>query len=279
MGLSDLLLTVALLLIICFYAYAIVSDSTNAWIFITEMGGEYAYVALFLVLYVFVDTDSAVNALLIILTSISVNGLLKGFFKVPRPSGGRVVEEGYSFPSRHASTSSTFWSYVVSKYRRILLALLSALIVAAVAHSRIALGVHTLADVCGGIALGVGLGITYSVLQERGQAITYCATLILGILTSVFVGVLYYDSMMWRVLGLMLSITPYKLVASQAKTLNTSRPLVRTICVLVSLVVSAAITSLIPSINEVVVVIKYLVIGISVVYLPLLMIRVLSKRK
>ncbi|MGC8975657.1 MAG: phosphatase PAP2 family protein, partial [Thermoprotei archaeon] len=223
---SNSLLTAALFLIFCFYVYAIVSDSTNAWILITEIGGEYAYVILFLILYVFVDADLAVNALLITLASISVNGFFKGFFKVPRPSGGRVVEEGYSFPSRHASTSSAFWGYIVSKYRSIFLVLLSTLIVVAVAHSRIALGVHVLADVCGGIALGVGLGITYSVLQERRQALTYYATLILGILTSIIVGTLYYDSIMWKILGLMLSITPYKLIASQAKNLNTSRPLV-----------------------------------------------------
>jgi len=73
---------------------------------------------------------------------------------------------GYSFPSGHATQSSAFWFSLVlalrasAKPRMVRLAgAAAALIVAAVALSRIYLGVHYPSDVIAGVVLGTGWAV------------------------------------------------------------------------------------------------------------------------
>ncbi len=266
-------LTLASLAVLVLYLYALVSDSTEAWVLITELGGEYAYIALFLILYVFIDGELALHALLITLTSIALNGVLKGYFRIPRPSGGRVVEEGYSFPSRHASTSSTFWSYVAVRVKDSLSALLASLLVFSIAYSRIALGVHTPMDVGAGVLIGLTTGALYSMTSKRKPLEAYHVTLLLGMVVSVVMGLVYADYMAWKVLGLLFSLVFYTKVRGGIKLLNSSRTSVKAFCLLGSLVIGLLTLFLVPSTNEVISVIKYFLVGVALIYTPLLLTR------
>lgn len=270
---AKLILTAASLAVLILYLYALVSDSTEAWVLITELGGEYAYIALFLILYVFIDGELALNALLITLTAITLNGVLKGYFKVPRPPGGRVIEGGYSFPSRHASTSSTFWSYVVVQVNDLLTALFASLLVFSIAYSRIALGVHTPMDVGVGVLIGFATGVLYNMTSKHKPLKVYHVTLLLGMVMSVVMGVVYADYMAWKVLGLLFSLIFYTNVRGSIKLLNSSRTSVKTFCLLGSLIISLPILVLVPSTKEVISVIKYFLIGVALIYTPPLLTR------
>lgn len=265
-----LVLLSALVIILMLYVYAMISDSTEAWVIISELSGEYVYVILFMLLYVFVDADLALNSLLVVLVAVSINGLLKGLFKIPRPSGGRVIEEGYSFPSRHASTSSTFWSHLVINVKDALLTATALLVVSAVIHSRVALGVHTYVDVCAGALIGVATGVLYSLASGRRALGSYYATLALGVVTALAAGITYGDSMMWKVLGLLLSLSLYTRFRSYTRLLTSLRPSYKVLCAAGSLVAGLLIMASLPSVGEVVTLVKYFLVGVAVLYVPLL---------
>ncbi|HHV62157.1 MAG TPA: hypothetical protein GXX51_05910 [Firmicutes bacterium] len=80
------------------------------------------------------------------LSSAIVNVALKETFRIPRPIGRpgirslRLETAGdYSFPSGHAQATATLWTSIMIKVRK----------------RWLYLGVHTLADVTGGMIVGV----------------------------------------------------------------------------------------------------------------------------
>lgn len=259
-----------LIIVLTLYVYAMISDSTEAWVVVSELGGEYTYILLFMLLYVFVDADLAINSLLIVLVAVSINGLLKGFFKIPRPSGGRVIEEGYSFPSRHTSTSSTFWSYLVINVKNSLLTATAIVVVLAVMHSRIALGVHTYVDVCAGTLIGVTTGVLYSLASRRRALGSYYMTLVSGIVTALVTAVTYGDPMMWKVLGLFLPLSLYIHFRRYTQLLATLRPSYKVLCSISGLAAGLLIMVSLPSAGDVLMLVKYSLVGVAVFYVPLL---------
>ncbi|MEM0015302.1 MAG: phosphatase PAP2 family protein [Zestosphaera sp.] len=272
-----LTLLVTLIALSGLYICALISDSTEIWVAISELGGEYTYVLLFLLLYIFVDADLALNSLLMVLIAVSASGLLKGFFKIPRPPGGRVVEEGYSFPSRHTSTSSTFWSYLVFRVRDLLLMAVALLTVLAIAHSRIALGVHTYVDVYAGVMMGIMTGVLYGFISKHGRLRSYYTTLALGYVISSTAGIVYGDFMMWKALGLLLALSLYAHVRSHAHLFKSLRLHCRVLCMASALAAVLLTMALIPSTGEALTVIKYLIMGVALLYTPLLIAKRFNK--
>ncbi|MDS0295811.1 phosphatase PAP2 family protein [Halogeometricum luteum] len=80
---------------------------------------------------------------------------LKAAFALPRPPG--AAETGYGFPSGHALGTTVFWGGAAllahAGRRRVRLGVAAA-VVAVVALSRVVIGVHYLADVVAGVAVG-----------------------------------------------------------------------------------------------------------------------------
>ena len=93
---------------------------------------------------------------------------LKHLFKIPRPEHMLIVEDGYRFPSGHATMAavvSTLIIYFTFKYikdnkninfaHKYLLVILAILWLIVVCYSRLYLGVHMVIDVIVGSVVGV----------------------------------------------------------------------------------------------------------------------------
>jgi membrane-associated phospholipid phosphatase len=85
---------------------------------------------------------------------------LKGLFALPRPPG--AAEAGYGFPSGHALGAGAVYGGAAVAFDRLdarRRAAGAGTLVVLVALSRVVVGVHYLADVAAGAALGVGLAL------------------------------------------------------------------------------------------------------------------------
>lgn len=92
-----------------------------------------------------------------------INTILKHTFQVARPVGAEGIRSlrletagGYSFPSGHTQAAAAFWTVVMVQLRKPIVTIFGSLAIMLVALSRVYLGVHTLADVVVGMAIGIG---------------------------------------------------------------------------------------------------------------------------
>ncbi|ELZ30415.1 pap2 superfamily protein [Halogeometricum pallidum JCM 14848] len=127
---------------------------------LTHLGNP--WVCLFTVSFAYVVGDRAgiarPSSAFVLALGLGAVGLtvgLKAFFALPRPPG--AAETGYGFPSGHAIGTTVFWGGAAlladAGRRRVRLGVATA-VVAVVAVSRVVLGVHYLADVIAGVAVG-----------------------------------------------------------------------------------------------------------------------------
>lgn len=134
------------------------------WKFITRLG-SFEVIVLFLV-FIAIFWRQKRNSLFLILCMVmeaALNFGLKFIFQRPRPSVLHLVEEsGYSFPSGHAMTITTFglllifflWQSKLSKSKKILGSIFLGLLILLVCLSRVYLGVHYASDILAGFLLG-----------------------------------------------------------------------------------------------------------------------------
>ncbi|MDA0700677.1 MAG: phosphatase PAP2 family protein [bacterium] len=137
-------------------------DVLMTWV--TDLGSQEAYVALMVVTYLAIDARAGRTIGVALMLSFMLNQYAKGAFDTPRPftldpSVARTERAvagalGPGFPSGHAQSSVTFWILAAVLARRAWFTGAAILIVAAVAFSRVYLGVHVPLDVVGGLALG-----------------------------------------------------------------------------------------------------------------------------
>jgi len=139
---------------------AVVTDSTKLWLALTSLGEESAYVVLSIAVMTLIDADAGIASLLAVMVSGALVIWLKEVFALPRPPKAlwREPAEGYGFPSGHTQVSTSFWSLLSLKFRRVGLTVLSVAVVTAVATSRVGLHVHYVRDVLGGAAFGLIVG-------------------------------------------------------------------------------------------------------------------------
>lgn len=154
---------------------------------ITILGEETLVILLVVALWFAVDSRLAQKVFFVTICSTGLNGIVKNFAKVPRPfdKGITPVRQetatGFSFPSGHTQSFSTWSTLFAIKLKKNWLTALVAVLIALVAFSRLYLGVHYPSDVIVGAAFGVGMAFLGNYLFERVKDVKklYLAVLIL----------------------------------------------------------------------------------------------------
>lgn len=141
---------------------------------ITMLGEETIMLVLVIALWFAFDKHLAQKFFFVTALSLNANGVIKNIVKRPRPwAVGDITclrqetATGYSFPSGHTQTFST-WSSAAAYYvKRVSVWITVIALIIAVACSRIYLGVHYPSDVVVGALLGVAFGVFGSVLFDK----------------------------------------------------------------------------------------------------------------
>ncbi len=155
-------------------------------LFVTDLGGVTAVMVLLSVLYWLVDREKSALVVSYIVAGGAVVLLLKLGFVLPRPEVELVAREydQYGFPSGHAFTATVVYGGLVQvfdRYRTPVTTLAAAVLVTAIALSRVVIGVHYLADVIAGVAIG----LVFLLVMDRvtnGEAVRgFAVALALGV--------------------------------------------------------------------------------------------------
>ncbi|MBR4395308.1 MAG: phosphatase PAP2 family protein [Eubacteriaceae bacterium] len=160
---------------------------------VTLFGEATILVAPLVVLFLCVDKKAAYRAAFAYYFSALLLNNIKLLLKIPRPwiidqsfepvEGAKTTATGYSFPSGHSQSASSIYGslalFIKKRWAKAALAVLTA----AVAFSRLFIGVHTLADVVVGLLIGSASAILFSMIRidEKGRPVL---SVILGILVA-----------------------------------------------------------------------------------------------
>lgn len=128
-------------------------------VFVTDLGDVTTVMVLLSMLYWVVDREKSALVVSYIVAGASVIVLLKLGFGLPRPEVELIAREydQYGFPSGHAFTATVVYGGLLrafEKHKNPGPALATAGVVTAIALSRVVIGVHYLADVIAGVAVG-----------------------------------------------------------------------------------------------------------------------------
>jgi len=156
--------------------------------FITIIGEEIPMVLIIIIIYFAFDKKFAQKLCYISVTSLSINGIIKNFVKLPRPFvAGDVTcvrpetATGYSFPSAHTHNFATWSTVLALKLKKFWAAILVGALIILVGFSRMFLGAHYPSDVIVGAILGVLLAIIGSKIYDKVQnkSKLYLATILI----------------------------------------------------------------------------------------------------
>lgn len=129
---------------------------------VTFIGEPYILIPIVVSLYYLFHKKFGEYLIYTMLTSLIINTGLKNIFKFARPIGEEGIRTlraetatGYSFPSGHSQSASTFFFGIANYMKKRIWWILSVLITALVCFSRLYLGVHYPKDVIVGLLLGL----------------------------------------------------------------------------------------------------------------------------
>lgn len=149
------------------------------------------------VIYWCINKKCGQKMLFAIVGNFVVNLGIKEFVKAPRPIGIKGLESlrvstagGYSFPSAHTQTATTFWVSIMTIFKRNYIRLLGAVMVLGVGLSRLYLAVHWPIDVIAGWILGIFFTVVFvkifDYIDDNKKYIFLVALLIPFILIAIF---------------------------------------------------------------------------------------------
>lgn len=120
------------------------------------------------ILYWCINKKAGQRTLFALCGSLNINVGVKNFVKMPRPIGIEGLESlrvetatGYSFPSGHTQTATTFWTSMMYLFRKPWIYIIGILMILGAGISRLYLGVHWPMDVIVGLAFGIALSILF----------------------------------------------------------------------------------------------------------------------
>jgi hypothetical protein len=155
-------------------------------LFVTDLGGVTAVMVLLSLLYWTLDREQSALVVSYIVAGGALVLLLKLGFAMPRPEVELVAREydQYGFPSGHAFTATVVYGglvHVFERYRNPATMLAAAVLVAAIALSRVVIGVHFLADVIAGVAIGVAFLFVMDRVTDGNPVRGFAVALALGV--------------------------------------------------------------------------------------------------
>ena len=129
---------------------------------ITMMAEKTFLTAVIAAIYWCIDKKKGLRLGFIVLFNGVINGMIKDIIKMPRPYERGVVSGlrletagGYSFPSGHTQTATSFWGGSMLILRQKKVTILGSVMILLTAFSRMYLGVHWPMDVLGGMFFGL----------------------------------------------------------------------------------------------------------------------------
>jgi membrane-associated phospholipid phosphatase len=137
------------------------------------LGTEDLLLLLMPFIYWCVDSGFGARLLFLVVISDFTNGLLKWILHLPRPYwvDTRVKalesEVSYGLPSGHTQSATVGWGYLAVRINRWWMWLISVLIIVGVATARVALGMHFVGDVIGGLILGLIVLTAFVLIEPR----------------------------------------------------------------------------------------------------------------
>lgn len=141
---------------------------------ITMLGEEFILIALLAILYFAINKVLAKKLFFITVTSMNINGVVKCFARVPRPfANGEITclkpdtATGYSFPSGHTQTFSTWSTALAFHFKKWWMFLVAGILIFLVGLSRMYLGAHYLSDVLFGGLLGISFAFGLSIIYDK----------------------------------------------------------------------------------------------------------------
>jgi membrane-associated phospholipid phosphatase len=152
--------------------------------FITDLGSPQSLTMMCAALVLFLGLRNKPHHLIQFIIFMSATAasvlILKDTLQIPRPLGGIIYEYGYGFPSGHAAMAMIFFPLVyfavsphIKKHSTKVVSLVFVVaMVGLISYSRVYLGVHTWADIAGGLSLGgfwFGLSILFYNCLERSH--------------------------------------------------------------------------------------------------------------
>lgn len=137
---------------------------------ITDLGNEGFYVFLLPMLYWTWNKHAMRRLVVLFLPSIFIAVLLKQLLHSPRPEGVAMIKaDGFSFPSGHAMGSTIVWGYIAFYIGKRVFTVIACVAIFLISLSRLYLGVHWLADVVGGISLGLLILLFFRKIEFRAS--------------------------------------------------------------------------------------------------------------
>lgn len=139
--------------------------------FVSELGREEFYLALFPLIYWCLDKRLGKHVLYVFLLSVAANSYLKHAFRGPRPywidsAVGLSQEDSYGVPSGHTQLATTVYLFLAIWLRKRWAWLLAILMIIAMGMSRVYLGVHFIHDVVVGFVIALVIIGCYFVWQR-----------------------------------------------------------------------------------------------------------------
>ena len=178
---------------------------------VTNLGHEMTYVGLLVIAYLAVGADQGRRLGILVLLSFYLNGLLKGVFDTPRPyvldpevlrsQAAAQTGPGAGFPSGHAQGAMAFWGVSALYVRRRPFTALALVLVAAIALSRVYLGVHLPIDIVGGLGIGALFVLAAAWWPERPLRLAAPLQIALGIAVPLALQLIFSNDHSGLVLG------------------------------------------------------------------------------
>lgn len=161
---------------------------------------QVAVVLIAAIMYWCVDKKCGQRLLFAVTGSITINSVLKNFFKSPRPIDSENLQSlrtetatGYSFPSGHTQTATTVWTAIIDYFRKWWIALLGIIMILGAGISRLYLGVHWPQDVLAGWIIGILVSIVFVRLfdyvdQNKNYYILFLTLIAFAVIVYFFMG-------------------------------------------------------------------------------------------